>query len=154
MNNKKKSLVEILKFGIIGLFNTSLDYFLFWVFLSLAGFDKNIAQILATAIAMTNSYFCNRYWTFGKTGAVKLSEMWKFVVVNMCSLGVNLICLNLFCDVLKVYEWANAILLAMNIDFVLAGDNAIMFCKLCAIPFSLAVNFLGNKLWVFRKKEA
>lgn len=151
MNNKKKSVTEILKFGLIGAFNTFLDYFLFWVFLSLLNFDKNIAQILATAIAMTNSYFCNRYWTFGKKGAVKLSEMWRFIVVNMCSLGVNLICLNLFCDVLKVYEWANAILSAVKINFTLSGDMAVMFCKLCAVPFSLAVNFLGNKLWVFKK---
>ncbi|MBP3337460.1 MAG: GtrA family protein [Clostridia bacterium] len=151
--NTKKSIAEALKFGLIGAFNTFVDWGLFWVFLSVAGFDKNIAQILATAIAMTNSYFLNRYWTFNQKGKVQISEMGKFVVVNLVSLLVNLICLNLFSDVFKLHNIFNAILKLLNINFVLTGDLAIMFCKVCAVPFSLAVNFFGNKLWVFGKKE-
>lgn len=152
-NEAKKSIAEALKFGLIGAFNTFIDWGLFWVFLSLCGLDKNIAQIFATAIAMTNSYFLNRYWTFKQTGKVKISEMGKFVVVNLISLLVNLLCLNLFCDVFKLYNLANACLELVNINYVLTGDMAIMFCKVLAVPFSLAVNFLGNKLWVFGKKE-
>ena len=148
----KKGFLELIKFGLIGVFNTFLDYFLFYVFLSRAGLDKNLAQILATAIAMTNSYFCNRYWTFKQKGCVKLSEMLRFVVVNLCSLGVNLLCLNLFCDVFRLYIYANRLLEAIGIDYVLEGDMAVMFCKLMAVPFALGVNFLGNKFWVFHKK--
>ena len=151
--NAKKSIAEILKFGLIGAFNTFLDWGLFWVFLSLLGLDKNIAQILATAVAMTNSYFLNRYWTFNQKGRINIGEMGKFVVVNLISLLVNLICLNLFCDVFKLYNIFNSILKLLNINYALTGDLAIMFCKVCAVPFSLAVNFLGNKLWVFGKKE-
>lgn len=151
--NVKKSIGEILKFGLIGVFNTFVDWGLFWVFLSLAGLDKNISQIFATAIAMTSSYFLNRYWTFNQTGKVKIAEMGKFIIVNLVSLSVNLICLNLFCDVFRLYNIANSVLKLINIKYVLTGDMAIMFCKVCAVPFSLAVNFLGNKLWVFGKKE-
>ena len=153
MDSTKKNIIEIIKFGFIGILNTVLDWFLFWAFLSLLGLDKNVAQILATALAMTNSYFLNRYWTFKKTGAVKVSEMGKFIIVNLVSLGVNLLCLNLFCDVFKLQNIANEFLYAVKINYELTGDMAVMFCKLCAVPFSLAVNFLGNKLWVFRKKD-
>lgn len=152
MTETKKNIIEVLKFGLIGIFNTLTDWGLFWIFLSALRLDKNFAQIFATAIAMTFSYFLNRYWTFKKTGSVKLSEMAKFVVVNLCSLGVNLLCLNLFCDILKLYNAANWFLDILNIGYTLSGDMAVMFCKLCAVPFSLAVNFLGNKLWVFNKK--
>lgn len=153
MTDGKKTVKEAIKFAFIGVINTVLDWVLFWVFLSALGFNKNISQILATALAMCNSYLLNRYFTFKKTGSVKLSEISKFILVNLLSLLVNLLCLNLFCDVFKVYLWANSIFDFVGIDFMLSGDTAIMFSKLCAVPFSLLVNFIGNKLWVFGKKE-
>lgn len=152
MSNAKKSITEVIKFSLVGVLNTFVDWFLFWVLLSCVGLDKNIAQILATAAAMTSSYFINRYWTFHKTGRVKVLEMAKFIVVNLVSLLVSLLCLNIFYDVLKVYNWANYFI-AIFLDFKLSGDSAIMFCKVCAAPLSFAVNFIGNKLWVFVKKD-
>ncbi len=151
--NAKKNLIQVVKFGLIGIANTAIDYLLFFVFFSLLNLDKNLAQVLATAIAMTNSYFFNRYWTFGKKGKVKVDEMWKFIIVNLVSMGVTILCLNLFSDVFHLYRFANQLLSAAGIGFQLTGDNAVLFCKVAAIPFSLAVNFLGNRLWVFGKQS-
>lgn len=149
----RKNLLQIVKFGLIGVLNTALDYFLFFVFFSLLGLDKNLAQVIATALAMTNSYFFNRYWTFGKKGKVQVDEMWKFILVNLVSMCVTILCLNLFYDLLHLERLANAVLGAFGLSFRLEGDGAVMFCKLAAVPFSLAVNFLGNRLWVFRKNS-
>lgn len=151
--DKKKNLIQIIKFGAIGIMNTAIDYFLFAVFFSICNFDKNIAQVFATAIAMTNSYILNRYFTFGKKGTVKINEIWKFIIVNLVSMGVTIILLNLFYDVLHLETVANSILSAISFPFVLSGDTAVLFCKVLAIPFSLAVNFLGNRLWVFGTKK-
>ncbi len=150
-NEMKKNIFQIIKFGLIGILNTALDYFLFFVFFSLLNIDKNLAQVLATAIAMTNSYFFNRYWTFGKQGKVQIGEMWKFVIVNLVSMGVTILCLNLFYDFMHIENIANNIMESVGITYRLDGETAVMFCKLVAVPFSLAVNFLGNRLWVFRK---
>ncbi len=151
-NEMKKNIFQILKFGLIGILNTALDYFLFFIFFSLLNIDKNLAQVLATAIAMTNSYFFNRYWTFNKQGKAQFGEMWKFVVVNIVSMCVTILCLNLFYDVMHIENIANSALSAVGVSYQLLGDSAVMFCKLVAVPFSLAVNFLGNRLWVFSKK--
>lgn len=148
----KKNLLQIVKFGLIGILNTALDYFLFFVFFSLLHVDKNLAQMLATAIAMSNSYLFNRYWTFHQKGAVRAGEVGRFIIVNLVSMSVTILCLNLFYDVLHLERLANAMLSAVGIGFVLEGKGAVMFCKLVAVPFSLAVNFLGNRLWVFRNK--
>lgn len=149
----RKNLLQIVKFGLIGVLNTALDYFLFFVFFSLLRLDKNLAQVIATALAMTNSYFFNRYWTFGKKGRAQVDEMWKFILVNLISMCVTILCLNLFYDLLHLERIANAVLEAGGLPFRLEGDSAVMFCKLAAVPFSLAVNFLGNRLWVFRKNS-
>ena len=146
--NNKKNLIQIIKFGAIGVMNTAIDYLLFALFFGLCNFDKSIAQVFATAIAMTNSYILNRYFTFGKKGSVKLNEMWKFIVVNLVSMTVTILLLNLFYDIMHLERLANYILSSFT-DFTLSKDMAVLFCKLVATPFSLAVNFLGNRLWVF-----
>jgi len=150
---KKKNLLQIIKFGFVGVFNTVIDYGLFFLFFSIFGLDKNIAQILATALAMTNSYLINRYWTFEKSGNVRGGEIWKFIIVNILSLLTTLLCLNLFYDALHLHEVANHLLTLLNIPFTLTGDLGVLFCKILAMPFSLAVNFLGNRLWVFAEKD-
>ena len=102
---------------------------------------------------MVNSYLVNRYWTFNKTGSVKGQEIWKFIGVNILSLITTLVCLNLFHDVLSLHLFANRVFALLGIGYRLSGKAAVMFCKLLAMPFSLAVNFLGNRLWVFRAGE-
>ncbi len=54
-------LRELTKFGLIGIVNTVLD-FAVWNALLFIGPIK--AQIVATAISATSSYFMNRHWTF------------------------------------------------------------------------------------------
>lgn len=149
---KKTDLLHAMKFALVGLFNTALDYGLFFIFFSLGRFDKNVAQICATALAMTNSYLVNRYWTFRKDGGIRLGEIWRFMAVNLASLLTTLGCLNLFYDMLALHEIVNHLFTVMGVSYSLEGDSAVLFCKLLAIPFSLAVNFLGNRLWVFKEK--
>ena len=121
--------------------------------MAVAGLDKNIAQILATGLAMVNSYLVNRYWTFNQSGFIKGKEICRFIVVNIISLLTTLLCLNLFYDVFKLHEHINRLLTFLNISLSFSGDNAVMICKLLAMPFSLVVNFLGNRLWVFNNKS-
>ncbi len=149
---KKNDVLQAVKFLAVGVVNTLLDYGLFYLFLSVCGLDKNLAQIFATALAMTNSYLVNRYWTFEKKGGVKAGEIVRFVIVNLLSLLTTLLCLNLFYDVLSLHHVCNNLLALCGMEYQLSGDVAILFCKALAMPFSLAVNFLGNRLWVFRKK--
>ncbi len=150
---KKSDCFQMVRFGLVGVFNTALDYGLFYVFFSLLNLDKNLAQVFATAVAMTNSYLVNRYWTFQKSGGVRYGEIWRFLAVNALSLLTTLLCLNLFFDVLHLYTFANGILSALGIPYILEGDMAVLFSKVLAMPFSLAVNYLGNRLWVFREKR-
>ena len=153
-NNSKKNLIQVIKFGAIGVMNTAIDYLLFALFFSLCGLDKSLAQMLSTAIAMTNSYILNRYFTFEQKGSVKIDEMWKFIIVNLVSMGVTILLLNVFYDLWHLENIANAVLGAISVPFKIEGDLAVIFCKLVATPFSLAVNFLGNRLWVFGSKKS
>lgn len=146
---KKADVLQAAKFMLVGVFNTAVDYGLFMLFFSLFNWDKNIAQILATGFAMANSYLINRYWTFHKTGHVKVGEVGRFIVVNILSLLTTLLCLNLFHDVFYLHDLLNRLLQRAGLSFRLEGDVSVLFCKVLASPFSMAVNFLGNRFWVF-----
>lgn len=153
-SNSKKDLIQVIKFGAIGIMNTAIDYLLFALFFSICNIDKSISQVFATAIAMTNSYILNRYFTFQKKGTVKVSEMWKFIIVNLISMSVTIMLLYLFYDIWHIEAIANFLLAKLSIPIALTGDTAVLFCKLAATPFSLTVNFLGNRLWVFASKKS
>ncbi|MBE7022546.1 MAG: GtrA family protein [Ruminococcaceae bacterium] len=150
---KKADVLQVIKFAFVGTCNTVLDYGVFLLLFSVFGWDKNPAQICATGLAMTSSYLVNRYWTFHKTGSVHAGEIGRFILVNLMSLATILLCLNIFYDLLALYTYANHLLAHLGFDFQLEGDTAVLFCKVLSTPFSMTVNFLGNRLWVFRSKK-
>ena len=152
--NKKKNIRQILRFSIVGFFNTFVDYSVFYILLSAMHFNKSVAQIFATAIAMSGSYLINRYWTFQKHGKGSIGEIIRFVIINIIAMLSVIITLHLFYDLWHIEQMANHILAAAGVSFVLSGNGAIMFCKLCSSVISFFVNFLGNKFWVFRKKSS
>lgn len=52
---------EVVKFASIGLVNTAITLAIFNLFLSIGPLKANVA---ATVVATTCSYFLNRYWTY------------------------------------------------------------------------------------------
>lgn len=152
-NKQRKNILQVVKFSCVGAFNTLVDYSVFYLFLSLFSVQKSVAQVIASAVAMTGSYILNRHWTFGKHGAGSAKEVAKFITVNIVSMLTVIVVMHLTYDCLHIENYANWMLSKMHIRFVLSGNKAIMFCKLCSSVFSVVVNFLGNKFWVFRGKN-
>ena len=69
MTNKKyESLIQIVKFGIVGVLNTVVDFailnFLMWAFKINSGTWMIVFNITAFSAAVINSYIWNRFWTF------------------------------------------------------------------------------------------
>lgn len=129
MTNVRKDFTQLVKFGLVGVANTLID---FGVFILLHGYLNvfyALAQVISYSCGMTNSYFLNKFWTFQSQKAIRLEEVVKFVVVNLLSLGVSLVLLYLVRG---------------------RGNWGVTESKVLATSGSLLVNFLGNKFWVFR----
>ena len=148
---KKQNIIQIMKFCIVGVMNTIIDYGVFFLALSVLDTDKSVAQIFATAVAMTGSYIVNRHWTFEKKGAGKKRQIAKFIATNLISMSFTIVFLHFFHDVIHLQEMLNSILELSGIDYSLEGDIAVMLCKVAASTISLIINFLGNKFWVFKE---
>jgi len=143
----RENVKQIAKFCAVGIFNTLVDYGVFYLLISYGNLHKSISQVIATAIAMCGSFFINKYWTFKKRERGKLEEIIKFVMVNLISMISVIFFTHIFYDVLHIERVVSSVI--QNINYT--EELNIMICKAFASVISLAINFLGNKLWVFNK---
>jgi len=125
--------LRLAKFGLVGIANTGVD---FAVFVALVyGLDvmSAVAQVFSYGCGFVNSFFLNRRWTFRVKTRASAGEWIRFGIVN----GVSFLC-------------ATGVLLGLEHG---AGVTA-WAAKLASVAASLAVNYGGSKLWVFRGAEA
>ncbi len=149
----KESIMQAAKFSVVGVFNTAVDYIVFYVMLVFLNADKSISQIAATAVAMCGSYIVNKYWTFSQKGKRSNTRIIKFILTNIISMSCTIIFMNIFHDVLHIHEWLNSLISLMGLSYSLNADMGVMLCKILASCLSFVVNFIGNKFWVFSEKK-
>jgi putative flippase GtrA len=125
MNNR---LAPMLKFGMIGILNTGIDFAVFTV-LTLWDVPLLIAQCISYACGVLNSFIMNRTWTFQHRGQYT-GQLIKFIAVNLLTLLITYGLMVLFN---RYVGWS------------------MLFSKLIATGMSLIVNFAGSRLWVFRE---
>lgn len=130
------------RFAVIGVLNTVLDFAILNLLINTTGFNSGSGFVLIKAIsfivAVTNSYYWNKYWTFEFKQKVE-KEFVQFFLVSIVGLGLNLGAAALVVNVIgpvgeiDLTAWANL--------GALAGTFA-----------GLAWNFVGYKFIVFKKK--
>ncbi len=85
---------EVLKFGIVGLFNFGLDVVLFNVLHFRYGVGPLTSKALSTSVAATSSYFMNRHWSFAHRARSGVGrEYVLFFILSGIGLGIALGCL-------------------------------------------------------------
>lgn len=126
--NKYKS---VLKFGIVGVFNTIVDFSIFSL-LNYLGIHYTISQVVGYSCGTLNSFILNKLWTFKSAVRKKKNseEIIQFIIVNIFSLLITEVGLKLLINnfSLNVY-----------------------IAKICVIILAQAVNYFSYKLWVFNK---
>ena len=151
----KKSFIQFVKFGIVGVTNTLADFIVYTVLVSLTPINYVIAQAISYSCGVLNSYLLNTAWTFKKEKRRDLKEFITFVPVNIFSLGVSIgplyLCKNYLFDDGVAANW---LLGTFAGSFIGSKANAIeILSKVVATPISIVVNFVGNKLVVFKNKN-
>lgn len=121
----------VLKFGIVGVINTAVDFIIFSL-LSVLGVHYTISQIAGYSGGTLNSFILNKFWTFeaGENKKKSTQEILQFVLVNMLSLVITEVGLSVLIN---------------NFSF------NIYIAKICVIVLAQAVNYFSYKFWVFRK---
>lgn len=94
--------------------------------------DAAVANVLAYAAGMVNSFVLNRLWTFRATGSAAVQAV-RFALVNLSSIAASTYAVFHFVDVLKFPEF-------------------VVWAPLTVIV--MIVNYLGCKHWAFAPAPA
>lgn len=135
-------LLQFAKFGAIGALNTLLDLGILNVLIFIsgiaAGYWYSLFKAASFIIANVNSYFWNKYWTFGASEKASVKEFSRFVAVSLIGFGINV----------------GTASLLVNVIGPLAGISPERWANigaLAAVVISLIWNFIGYKFFVFKK---
>jgi len=129
--HQKNVVREFFKFALVGLLGTLINIGVLYLFTEFFGVYYVISAIFAFIIAATSNFFFNKVWTFKERISDSIAKKYaSFFAVSVTALLVNLFFLYLFTEFFGVY-------------YILS--------QIIAIGISLIINFLGNKIWTFRK---
>lgn len=145
LGRKRPTLFQLGKYAAVGFMNTAVDFvviniMVLWTGI-VEGLQLGLINSVSFAIAVTNSYLWNKYWTFKdakKEGASKV-EFAQFAVVSLVSLLIN-----------SVYVGAMTTYIAP--PFNMTPEQWVNLVKAFGIFVALATNFTGYKLFVFRAR--
>jgi putative flippase GtrA len=150
--------LRILKFVIVGIFNTAIDLTLFWILinsLTKLKLPKRIAENVATfshitSFLITNSisYVINSNFTFSDASN---NRGWvPYLLVSAFSLGVSSSLIyfltrpSLFLSVEKIWQ-SNSFLKKIK----LTTKGYAFGVKLCTVAVTMVTNYLGYRFLVF-----
>lgn len=138
----KKLIVQFSKFAVVGVMNTAIDFGVLNILIFATGVRGGAALALLNsisfAVATTNSYLWNKFWTFRDKNSAKAVEIGQFLAVSIVGLGINsgvVYLVSTFVDPM----------------FGLAPAMWVNVAKVLATGFSLIWNFIGYKFIVFKK---
>jgi putative flippase GtrA len=155
--DEKKSILQFLKFLLIGASNTIVDLIVTFLLQKLFGTFSEaefltyyLPKIVGYACGIINSYIWNSRWTFREERRQDAREIASFIAVNLVTLGLSLGLMRLFKDVCHLDAWWISVLGENWFTKLIDGS---FFCTLLSTGIALIVNFVGNKLFVFKKRE-
>ena len=153
----KKSILQLMKFGIVGIGNTLVDLIVtgllqrgFALLTSAAILTYYIPKVIGYGCGILNSYLLNSGWTFREERRRDAREIVSFLCVNLVTLGLSLLLMWLFRNGLGLDAWWSEAAKDTFFGRIISGD---FFCTMLSSGIALLINFLGNKLFVFRSKD-
>jgi len=122
---------QLLKFCVVGAIGYVINLGVYAGLLN-AGVHYLVAATCSFLVAVTSNYFCNRGWTFRDRRRGVAAQGARFFVVSLASLAANLVVLHVLITV----------------------GSGKLAAQATAVFLVTPLNFVGNKLWSFRRHSS
>lgn len=144
INTKYKTLLnQLWKFATVGVINTGVDYVILLILSAITGITSGNGiiplNIISFSVATVNSYYLNKRWSFGDQSQAQQGKKFSmFLLVSIIGVTINTAIVRVITT--NVHPIA-------NID----PHLWLIASKLVATGVSLVWNFVGYKIFVFKK---
>lgn len=126
----KNEYIRLIKFAFVGVFNTLVDWAVYFVMVTFLHIPVSISQPVGYSCGIICSYIGNKFFTFKSKTKVNVAESVKFVIVNLLSLAAST-AIATFC--VQSLSWNEYI------------------AKIPATAVAMCINFIGSRFFVFNK---
>lgn len=141
------------KFGLVGIFNTAIDFVIYNILFGTVGLDVRLSNIISTTTAMIFSFFANKEMVFKRKEGSLIRQAVTFYIVTAFGLyvlqtGTIHILTDVWTDPMKLaVSTVHAVGLGPVFSDTFIINNG---AKACGTIFSLTWNYLAYKMIVFR----
>lgn len=160
LSNGKKSFIQLIKFGLVGVSNTLVDIIVTSLLIFLVGHNENavvsaLYNIIGYSCGIVNSFIWNTKWTFKKEYRKTKAELFKFIAVNVISCGISVLLVHVF----STYVFANSAItdwVCGIVNYTEAEQHlkiVKLLSKLVSAVCVILINFTLTKLFVFNQKD-
>jgi len=153
VKTNRKELVRFLKFCVVGVSGTIIDFGVLNLLIQLFGFSKVLANTCSFSLALLNNFTWNRLWVYPETRGEPITrQLAQFTLVNIAGWVINT---GIFYSADR-WLWGETGLLAGPIGALALAigvqhfDLAYNLAKALATGVVLFWNFFVNRVWTFR----
>ena len=129
MNFINEDIVRFVKFGMVGVLNTLVNWIIFFI-LNRLGMYYIFSNVIAYSISTIHSYLWNTLWVFKYKDKASTDTTFKFVTLNVVGLLLNTAILYILVDLFNLNKMLGLIITTIIIMFI---------------------NYAVNKIWVFKR---
>lgn len=150
---QKSDLIQVIKYGIVGVFNTAICLGTIFVFKSIFGFNIYVSNVAGYTAGLINSFIWNRKWVFQSAGK-PMNEALRFLAGWAVCYCFQLFCMWLMLSFTPLSTWQLTIpamqsVLGLPIATPLYHFSGEGMATLIGAVIYTAVNYTYNRIVVF-----
>jgi dolichol-phosphate mannosyltransferase len=125
-----RNWLQFVRFGLVGASGYGVNLVVFTIVVHSLGISYRLASVIAFLVSVLNNFWWNRHWTFDGRGGHAGFQAARFFCVSVVAFAFSY---------------------AMLVLLVEAGGLPKVLAQAIAIVAATPLNFLGQKLWSFRR---
>ena len=122
--------LQLVRFGVVGGIGFAVNIAVYALFVHRFSVDYRMAAVAAWIVAVANNFVLNRHWTFDAGDGRAHFQAMRFIAVSLVAFGFSLLLLTALVE---------------------GAGVAKVPAQALAVIGATPLNFLGNKLWSFRR---
>lgn len=160
-SGKLETLWQLIKFGLVGLSNTIVNYVVYSVCYLVLGINEYVATFLGFVISVLNAYFWQSRFVFRESEDGEHRVWWQVLIKTYISYAFS----GLLLTELLLFLWIKVLDIGQYMtplaDWIVnygihmtPKDLAVLLAPFINMVFTIPINFCINKFWAYRQKQS